>query len=688
MSPLLLIRTCARNCLFSVGGVIGLATCGLLLILSAQSWIEFQVSADIRIDLIGTNGVLLSPERYATNSGGWAPLVAEEQLICSERLLRKAVDSFDAAGGWSRPEKMADAISQLHAQLIPHGIRLKYSSPDAQESVPLVNGVAEAYCRERNAMTPALPNCSGFSMRLVRPAAPETVVPNLNRIIRFPLLSVLLGLAAGLLASGRITKPPISWLAVAVFWAASFSGLLIVGTQLTVPVALAGAMLFSILITAASAMTQLVSAQHLPIPSKLLQRILVTCCVLMAGFAVLSTLTDSETYSNSARMKVSLSDPDGRELPDSYDPRLIATECALVRSAGLLEEAMDSSSFEQFQSKYGARTRLEGLQILSRMLSIEPVEHTGVIKVHYWSERPLRAGQSTVTRLARAYQSYWEERSRTNPSHGMTVTLLDSGELPGRRDLGAQGRLADTLMHQFVSILFIVVGAYCAAWTARSPRLLWIFPAAAAAAIGYLLILGICSVPDMFGRASSTATASVRSWLPRLYQPVNEWQSRCREMLHDQEALANSDEVLSHALECLKADEAFNKRQSPGFPSDRAGQVVWLKKRVRAFSAQKAFILYFTASADNAGEAALIANSVAEACCSAARTRVGPGWPELEMLAGAVSPGRPEGGRNPLALGLGYGWPCLGLFLLGAAISYGGYVVHKRRCSPTWRQTA
>jgi capsular polysaccharide biosynthesis protein len=110
----------------------------------------------------------------------------------------------------------------------------------------------------------------------------------------------------------------------------------------------------------------------------------------------------------------------------------------------------------------------------------------------------------------------------------------------------------------------------------------------------------------------------------------------------------------------------------------------WIREHLKVFPVENTFLVGFTASTDKGQRAAAIANAVAAAYCEVRRarsleTRHGRDQTEVEILEPATVPTRPDQKSNPLMAGLMNGLGDAGLFMLGAAIGYLGFLAETIR---------
>jgi capsular polysaccharide biosynthesis protein len=110
----------------------------------------------------------------------------------------------------------------------------------------------------------------------------------------------------------------------------------------------------------------------------------------------------------------------------------------------------------------------------------------------------------------------------------------------------------------------------------------------------------------------------------------------------------------------------------------------WIKEHLKVFPIANTFLMGFRASTEEGQSAADIANAVAAAFCEVRRARLQEGAhsqdpAEVEVMELATAPARADEKSNPVMAGLKNGFGAFGLFMLGAAIGYLGFLAETMR---------
>jgi len=661
-----MLRT-GLSALVSVEGAVGLAVCGLLIILAADLPSRFVAAAVLKVDFVTTNSAVLAPEQYGTNAFGWAPLLTEERMACSDRVAGKALalsqsQSGSTKGGPARPK--------LEAKVVRQGLRLRVWDEDAERASAMVTATAEIFREQRNQLA-APPGCKGLRITLAE--TPSDTGASLDWIVlcHWVLSAGLIGGAAGIWVHASRHRRTWTFVPTSVFWLCLLLG---VGIHVTpsLAVALAGATFFSILITVVSLFILMAEAEHPPVPRCLLRNVFVIACVVFGIISIVQRLSEPEYALTTSQVRISVVEPGGKEeLPISYDPGFLADETELIRSDFIAGRAVDLALREneqKWREEWSMSGQREPLEYLRWRMGAECVQGTSVISISYWDEFAKKS-QAIAQKTVEVYRDYRQKTEAAFPFE-ILVTPLGS-KTRVERLTGLYGRpwfLKISLA--FFGVCFLVGGAVCFSLLAKPLGRAWLIPAGV---LGYFLVLGLIWSAGVLGTRSYTAVSTVKPAIHR----VSEFDGKNgpSAALERELKTACSDEVLANTASALGAKSEFVALQGEDWPDQIPEQVVWLRKHLRTLSAGGNYLIRFSARAESGKSAALIANAAASCYCALADTGSGT----REVLTRATPWVRPDRIGNTLGQSLAGVVYYVVLFSVGAGIAYLGYAWKKSK---------
>lgn len=646
-----------------MGGMVSVASFGVCLLLGLRSP-EYAASALLKLDFVRTNGLPLSSDQYATNDPGWSPLRTEARVICSDLVLHKAQARL---GGFLRAGESAD--DRLHCALVPGGIRIRATDPDAWKAALLVNTVAEVYRDECNRLSSAPPGCQGLSIQILKRAQPPGRPVFFAHLFRSALGGVLFGLAAAVLL---VRKSPVfhgPFVPTFLFWFSGLFGSAIVITPIAPAVALTGALLCAFQLAAVAGCAALVVSLKLPVPAGLLKGTFWTACILsLAGGTLTETIT-SRPARTTARLRVSVLEPAAREeSPRTYDPRFIETECELLRSRLMAGRVIDHLGLKPgLDNSCGCKLSQQQAEDFVRWrIQAKAVRRTSLIDVSYLGQ-PRDALDVTASKVAEVHQAYWRDRSQLIPARQVTVSVLNSVTSSTSETQSAWGRRALLVSGLMIPALFVFSGVLCVAVLAGKQWLSFI----PFIAILYLSVLGIGFLLTPQTPQTYTATCLVRIWPPTKTPATTGWDEQDDKdlaLLQRERDVATSEQVLASAAQTLAVNPNFMT-----WEHDKR----LLKQRLNVTLVEDTFLMELAATAEKPEAALEIVDAVA-AAYSQFRS-AGPDKLEVEVLDRAAPAMQTQPRSNSLAGGLMGGAGVFALCMLGAGIGYIGYLVERAR---------
>ncbi|MCC6822190.1 MAG: hypothetical protein IT579_15775, partial [Verrucomicrobia subdivision 3 bacterium] len=263
---------------WGLGAAVALVAGGVSILLNARALHEHSATALLKLEFIRADGVALNLKQYGTNELGGKPIITEAQAMCSELFLRKAQQRLAARPAATGSEGQLPHGRSLPGRperpqwsLVPTGVRISLSGPDARQTAALVNEIAQVYQDERNGLFPAPPGCKTLAISLQEKAEPSSQRPNLVLYLRLALGAILLGLAVASWPARSPPEPSGGFLRRFGAWFAWFFGIALLILPLRGPVGLAGAILLACLLTASERCIALVSSPQSPVPARLLK---------------------------------------------------------------------------------------------------------------------------------------------------------------------------------------------------------------------------------------------------------------------------------------------------------------------------------------------------------------------------------------------------------------------------------
>lgn len=664
--------------LWSVGGGVGLAVFSVCLLVSMRSPREYAATALLKLDFICKNVAPLSSDQYATNGPGCGPLITEARFLRSELLLRKAQERLKP--GAYTPEAGAAMQDGLQTRLVPQGIQIRAIGRDAGETAALVNAVAEVYRDERNRLAPAPPGCQALSIAILRSAESSGSPVYIGPLFRSVLGAVFVGFAAARLFSRKSPAFGSPFLSTFLFWLSLLFGLAVLISPLELAVVLTGATLLAFEVAAGDACVALVASLEPSVPAKLLRYAFRSACILFIGAGIVLELLTPAGFWSSARVRVSVETPAiNGELPISYDPRFVETECALICSRFISSQGVDRLQLKRALNRIWQYdlTQDQAAEIVARCTKAKMVPDTSLIDISYWGRRH-DALEAAANNIAEVYRDYWDRKPGTNQARRVTVKILDS-TMPSRRERQMiWSQYCHAVTKQLLFALFGIAGVLCVAAMARNPVQLYLIPLFA---IVYLGVLGASAILTSLMPRVHTATCLVRIWPPGTASnaPAGERQSDNPVALLQRECkVATSELVLAKAVQALSANPGFIKEERENWETMSSSERQrLLKQRLRATPVADTFLVRLAAAAENPGVAAMVANAIGAAYCEV--RNAGPDKLEVEILDRAISPMWPKSSSGPVADGLLAALGYIAVFLAGAGIGYIGYLVEKVR---------
>ena len=657
----------ALSALMSPGGVVGLAVCGILLILSATSSSRFVATALLKIDFVLTNSVVLTPEQYGTNTFGWAPLLTKEKTVCSDWSVSKAL----AVAKYPRTSKNPDPVAhRLEAKVVRQGLKLRFIDEDADRATATVRAVAEAYRSGRNELAPAPPRCKGLRITLDDRTSGASF--DWELFFQGVLSAVSIGLAAGMrVSAGRQSR---TWTFVprSLFWFFLLLGLGIYVTP-NLTVALAGATAFSILIATASLCILMAQAQGPPVPPGLLRNVFTVACALLGITACNQRLTQPRYACTTTRVRLSALPSSGQqELPISYDPAFLAGQAELISSdlvAGRTIELAVKENEAKWRDQSFQQVRPELLEYMRRKLDVTSVQGTSIIAISYRDESAEKT-KAIAQKVAEVYQDYWKSMRAPDVATRILVTPLGS-ETRFESLFGHYGEpWLCIFSHEFFGVLFLVGGAIGLSLLAKTPGRLSLVPVGL---ITYIMALGLAWCVSLLSAPSYTAVSTVRPAAAFFSEAAR--TNTTGGFLQRELQIAASDEVLANTAVSLEANQEFLILQARPWPRGIDEQVLWLRKRIQTIPVAGNSLIRFSACAESGQSAALIAN--AAAASYGALPDHGNSKREVVNRATPLVPRDRRG--NTLAMALAGPAPYVIPFAIGAGIACLGYAWKKSR---------
>jgi serine/threonine protein kinase/capsular polysaccharide biosynthesis protein len=148
---------------------------------------------------------------------------------------------------------------------------------------------------------------------------------------------------------------------------------------------------------------------------------------LVFGAAVLITSILPESFTSTARVKLTPNlaaasqTPDSRSPSGTYDPYLIQTECEVMQSEEILSSVITALDLNQeWARRYGGGAPFktpETMALLKSRLVLRPVRNTSLIAISVSGDRPEEAAQ-IANEIAQTYQNH-------NNSGSFQVEILD-----------------------------------------------------------------------------------------------------------------------------------------------------------------------------------------------------------------------------------------------------------------------
>lgn len=503
---------------------------------------------------------------------------------------------------------------------------------------------------------------------------------------RFLLFAVALGLTS---AFWPASQPPDSWRRFAgrfFLWLTLWLGAALVFTQLSPGLILTGAATLAFLAAAADGCIDWTLSQAPPVHAKLLPCTFRTASVLLVGFTFMWPFGAWDKPRDIARVKVSIPGNRADRKLAADDPRLLATESRLLRSAPILSPLDDVSSRKALSRALSGTdytlTPNETVRIRSGRTRATPVDQTNLLEIEYRGEE--RSRLSTATQIAEQYQRYWQSRADSNAPVRLEITPLALRSTTAARDRLIEAYYAAALTMRFLSSLLVLAGAACAVLLARKPANLYLL---LAAALLYLVAFGLATLGQALQSASYSATCIIRFWPPALNAEPANHKPRTDAVwapLLPERRLALSHPVLTLAARTLESDASFIGRHRRLFSAspdtNRLQCSRWIAKHLEVVPVANSFMLDFRSTTQQREDAADVANAVAEAFCQlrseAPKTQA---QPAAEIMCRAIPPVTPDNPPNLLLASLSNGGGDFGWFLLGAAVGCLGFLVEKLR---------
>ncbi len=652
---------------------------------------EYGASAVLKLEFLGTNSAAITAADYATNYAGYRWLCTETRLIQSEVFVGRALQRLKSGSGaydfqtgvGGRPSPIESVVDHLGVQIMPKGIRIRLRGNDRQGVADLVNALAETCVEEQNEMAAVPPGCRKLVVTIDQRAQPARHVVY-GPLLRFTFGAILLGVAIAIRRGKQLRSAEPLFVRSFLFWSSlsCSSGVLV--TDFSTPLCFVGATIIAFLTTGATGWVFTAASKDPPVPRKFLKVVFGVVSIVMVCFAVLSNLLETETPMTGARVRVSLKRAQtADELPSSYNPYFLATECALIRSSAILSALMDEHSRKSLAEYYGHPFTEGDVWALRYATTVaRPIEDTALIDIFY-PEVTAKGQQSAATRIAERYREYWNARSKTNAAYGVQVTVLNSAITKGARRLSTQGRYAREIVEQVLSALFVLAGAICAALLAKNPPSLYLLVASAVAfvlAAAFAALLFVL-LPDTY-----TSRALVRIWSPSVVQPgaaqsspPKRWSSRgeCR--------FALSEEVLGRAIVELQSDPNFSVPQHGTWDRwSQSQRLDWLKEHLQIYPLEDTYLIAVAFTSDGNQNLAAVANAVAASYCETHNklSQNSPHFGEklrMEVMDPAKRPIQPDKRWNPVMAGLAFVSSDLVAFGLGAVMGYFGFLLEKYR---------
>ena len=191
--------------------------------------------------------------------------------------------------------------------------------------------------------------------------------------------------------------------------------------------------------------------------------------LLVFGAAILVTSILPESFTSTARVKLTLNLADASQTPDlrspsgTYDPYLIQTECEVMQSEEILGSVITALDLDQeWGRRYGGGAPFqtpETMALLKSRMALRPVRNTSLIAISVSGDRPEEAAQ-IANEIAQTYQNH-------NNSGSFQVEILDRA-LPSFRASRPNKPLNFAIGAMFGLVLGTAAGAARVALHARN----------------------------------------------------------------------------------------------------------------------------------------------------------------------------------------------------------------------------
>ena len=191
--------------------------------------------------------------------------------------------------------------------------------------------------------------------------------------------------------------------------------------------------------------------------------------LLVFGAAILVTSILPESFTSTARVKLTPNLADASQTPDlrspsgTYDPYLIQTECEVMQSEEILGSVITALDLDQeWGRRYGGGAPFqtpETMALLKSRMALRPVRNTSLIAISVSGDRPEEAAQ-IANEIAQTYQNH-------NNSGSFQVEILDRA-LPSFRASRPNKPLNFAIGAMFGLVLGTAAGAARVALHARN----------------------------------------------------------------------------------------------------------------------------------------------------------------------------------------------------------------------------